>query len=138
MAWLNSTLIQRFGSAANLKYPSGLPWRLMVSTLTATVCRSSTRRRRLYSTSWRLGLFEIITRTMRLLTRLGVLIEEPDRTYLAETLTPTGLSHVSGTRLVHLSDCARTTRWARSAELAKPAEHSQAVRLRAACQLVRL
>ena len=30
---------------------------------------------------------KIITRTMRLLTRLGVLIEEPERTYLAETAT---------------------------------------------------
>src|SRR5262249_50353757 len=32
-------------------------------------------------------LGKIITRTMRLLTRLGALIEEPDRTYLAETDT---------------------------------------------------
>jgi hypothetical protein len=30
-------------------------------------------------------LLKIITRTMRLLTRLGALIEEPERTYLAET-----------------------------------------------------
>jgi hypothetical protein len=30
-------------------------------------------------------LGKIITRTMRLLTRLGALIEEPDQTYLAET-----------------------------------------------------
>jgi hypothetical protein len=30
-------------------------------------------------------LLKIITRTMRILTRLGVVIEEPDRTYLAET-----------------------------------------------------
>jgi hypothetical protein len=28
---------------------------------------------------------------------------------------------------VHLSDCARSTRWAKSSELAKPAEPSQAV-----------
>ena len=32
-------------------------------------------------------LLKIITRTMRLLTRLGALIEEPARTYLAETDT---------------------------------------------------
>jgi hypothetical protein len=32
-------------------------------------------------------LAKIITRTMRLLTRLGALIEEPDQTYLAETDT---------------------------------------------------
>ena len=32
-------------------------------------------------------LLKIITRTMRILTRLGVVIEEPDRTYLAETAT---------------------------------------------------
>ena len=32
-------------------------------------------------------LRKIITRTMRILTRLGALIEEPDRTYLAETDT---------------------------------------------------
>jgi hypothetical protein len=32
-------------------------------------------------------LLKIITRTMRILTRLGVIIEEPDRTYLAETAT---------------------------------------------------
>jgi len=30
-------------------------------------------------------LLKIITRTMRILTRLGAVIEEPDRTYLAET-----------------------------------------------------
>src|SRR5499425_1725190 len=32
-------------------------------------------------------LLKIITRTMRVLTRLGALIEEPDQTYLAETDT---------------------------------------------------
>jgi hypothetical protein len=32
-------------------------------------------------------LRKIITRTMRLLTRLGALIEEPERTYLAEADT---------------------------------------------------
>jgi hypothetical protein len=32
-------------------------------------------------------LLKIITRTMRILTRLGAVIEEPDRTYLAETDT---------------------------------------------------
>ena len=32
-------------------------------------------------------LLKIITRTMRILTRLGALIEEPERTYLAETDT---------------------------------------------------
>jgi len=32
-------------------------------------------------------LLKIITRTMRTLTRLGALIEEPERTYLAETDT---------------------------------------------------
>jgi hypothetical protein len=32
-------------------------------------------------------LAKIITRTMRLLKRLGALIEEPDQTYLAETDT---------------------------------------------------
>src|SRR5262245_58759956 len=32
-------------------------------------------------------LLKIIKRTMQLLTRLGALIEEPDRTYLAETDT---------------------------------------------------
>jgi hypothetical protein len=32
-------------------------------------------------------LLKIITRIMRLLTRLGAVIEEPDRTYLAETDT---------------------------------------------------
>ena len=51
-------------------------------------------------------LAKIITRTMRLLTRLGALIEEPDRTYLAETDTD-GALQVSASRLVHLSDCAR-------------------------------
>jgi hypothetical protein len=32
-------------------------------------------------------LLKIITRTMRILRRLGALIEEPDQTYLAETNT---------------------------------------------------
>src|SRR5262245_35163633 len=37
-------------------------------------------------------LAKIITRTMRILTCLGALIEEPDRTYLAETATDGGLT----------------------------------------------
>lgn len=39
-------------------------------------------------------------------------------------------TQISGSRLVYLPDCARSTRWAESAALAKPAEHSQAVRPR--------
>ena len=37
-------------------------------------------------------LLKIITRTMRLLTRLGALIEEPERSYLAETDTDGALT----------------------------------------------
>ena len=36
-------------------------------------------------------------------------------------------AHISASGLVHLSGCARPTRWPESAELAKPAEPSQAV-----------
>ena len=39
---------------------------------------------------------------------------------------------------VHLSDSAGPTSWAKSAELAKPAEQSQAVHPRDACQRARL
>jgi hypothetical protein len=42
-------------------------------------------------------LAKIITRTMRILTRLGALIEEPDRTYLAETATDGALTPLQAT-----------------------------------------
>ena len=45
---------------------------------------------------------------------------------------------VAAGRLVHLSYCAGPTRWAESAELAKPAEQNHAVHPRAACQRARL
>ena len=46
-------------------------------------------------------LAKIITRTMRLLTRLGALIEEPERTYLAEMDTNGGaLKIIACPRLV--------------------------------------
>ena len=57
-------------------------------------------------------LRKIITRTMRILTRLGALIEEPERTYLAETDTDGGAAG-SASRFVHLLDCARTTSWSK-------------------------
>ena len=82
-------------------------------------------------------LLKIITRTMRLLTRLGALIEEPERSYLAETDTDgalTSLQAASCTYRVALGPRA----WPESAELAKPAEPSQAVGPRAAGQCARL
>ena len=42
-------------------------------------------------------LLKIITRTMRILTRLGAVIEEPDRTYLAETDTDGALRALQAT-----------------------------------------
>jgi len=42
-------------------------------------------------------LAKIITRTMRILTRLGALIDEPDRTYLAETATDGALTPLQAT-----------------------------------------
>jgi hypothetical protein len=78
------TLIQRFGSAANLNIHlhclvldgvylnrDGVP-------LFHEAAAPSTD-------ELEAVLLKIITRTMRLLTRLGALIEEPERTYLAET-----------------------------------------------------
>ena len=47
-------------------------------------------------------------------------------------------AHISASRLVHLSDCTRSTSWAKSTELAKPAEPSQAVHPGAMCQRARL
>jgi hypothetical protein len=80
------TLIQRFGSAANLNIHlhclvldgvylnrDGVPVFHEAAALSTDELEAV--------------LLKIITRTMRLLTRLGVLIEEPDRTYLAETDT---------------------------------------------------
>jgi hypothetical protein len=43
-------------------------------------------------------LLKIITRTMRILTRLGALIEEPERTYLAETGTDGALRSLQAAR----------------------------------------
>ena len=82
-------------------------------------------------------LLKIITRTMRILTRLGAVIEEPDRTYLAEN-GHRWRAEGSACRLVHLLYCPRPTRRAEGAELTKPAERSEAVRPRAACQRGRL
>jgi Putative transposase len=80
------TLIQRFGSAANLNIHlhclvldgvylnrDGVP-------LFHEAAAPS-------SDELEAVLLKIITRTMRILTRLGALIEEPERTYLAETDT---------------------------------------------------
>src|SRR5215471_21167741 len=47
-------------------------------------------------------------------------------------------AEVSSSRLVHLSYCVGAAGWPESAALAKPAERSQAVRPRAACQRTRL
>jgi hypothetical protein len=81
-------------------------------------------------------LAKIITRTMRLLTRLGALIEEPDQTYLAEADTEGAL------RALQAASCtyriALGPRAGQKAELAKPAERSQGVHPRAACQRARL
>jgi len=78
-------------------------------------------------------LAKIITRTMRILTRLGALIDEPDRTYLAETATDGALTPLQATSCTYRI-APRPTRRPESAELAKPAGSSQAVRPRAACQ----
>ena len=130
------TLIQRFGSAANLNIHlhclvlDGVYLNRDGAAVFHEAAAPSTD-------ELEAVLLKIIKRTMRILTRLGALIEEPERTYLAETATD-GALRVSASRLVHLSDCARSTRWAKSAELAKPAERSQGVRPRAACQRARL
>jgi Putative transposase len=71
-------------------------------------------------------LLKIITRTMRLLTRLGALIEESDRTYLAETATDGALTPLQA------ASC--TYRIALDPRAGQPAGSSQAVRPRVACQ----
>src|SRR5215471_10929234 len=85
------TLIQRFGSAANLNIHlhclvldgaylnrDGMPVFHEAAAPSADELAAV--------------LLKIITRTMRLLTRLGFVIKEPDRTYLAETDTDGALT----------------------------------------------
>ncbi|MBM4261496.1 MAG: transposase, partial [Deltaproteobacteria bacterium] len=92
------TLIQRFGSAANLNIHlhclvldgvylnrDGVP--LFHEAAPPTVEELEAL------------LAKIITRTMRLLTRLGAVIEEPDQTYLAETDTDGAL------KALHAASC---------------------------------
>jgi hypothetical protein len=80
------TLIQRFGSAANLNVHlhclvlDGLYLNRDGAAVFYEAAPPS-------PDELEAVLLKIITRTMRLLTRLGALIEEPDRTYLAETDT---------------------------------------------------
>src|SRR5262245_58042666 len=91
------TLIQRFGSAANLNIHlhclvldgvylnrDGMP-------VFHEAAAPSTD-------ELEAVLLKIITRTMRLLTRLGFVIEEPDRTYLAETNTDGALTSLKPPR----------------------------------------
>jgi hypothetical protein len=82
-------------------------------------------------------LAKIITRTMRTLTRLGVLIEEPEGSYLAETDTNGAL------RSLQAASCTyRIALGPRAGQkvlsLQKPAEQNHAVHPRAACQRARL
>ena len=82
-------------------------------------------------------LLKIITRTMRRLTRLGALIEEPERTYLAETDTDGAL------RALQAASCTyRIALGPRAGQkvlsLQSLPSASQGVRSRAACQRARL
>ena len=97
------TLIQRFGSAANLNIHLHC---LVLDGVYLNRDGVPVFHEAAAPSTDELGavLRKIITRTMRILTRLGALIEEPERTYLAE----------------------------------EPAEHSQVVRPRAACERARL
>jgi Putative transposase len=80
------TLIQRFGSAANLNIHlhclvlDGVYLNRDGAAVFHEAAAPSTD-------ELETVLLKIITRTMRILTRLGAVIEEPDRTYLAETDT---------------------------------------------------
>src|SRR5215813_7002786 len=80
------TLIQRFGSAANLNIHlhclvlDGVYLNRDGAAVFHEAAAPSTD-------ELEAVLLKIITRTMRILTRLGAVIEEPDRTYLAETDT---------------------------------------------------
>jgi hypothetical protein len=80
------TLIQRFGSAANLN----IHLHCLVLDGVYLNCDGAAifhEAAAPYTDELEVVLLKIITRTMRLLTRLGALIEEPERTYLAETDT---------------------------------------------------
>ena len=85
------TLIQRFGSAANLNIHlhclvlDGVYLKRDGAAVFHAAAAPS-------SDELEAVLLKIITRTMRLLTRLGAPIEEPDRTYLAETDTDGALT----------------------------------------------
>src|SRR5215831_5375718 len=80
------TLIQRFGSAANLNIHLHC---LVLDGVYLNRDGAAVFHEAAAPSSDELAavLLKIITRTMQLLTHLGVLIEEPDRTYLAETGT---------------------------------------------------
>jgi hypothetical protein len=78
------TLIQRFGSAANLNIHLHC---LVLDGVYLNRDGAAVFHEAAAPTVAELEvlLAKIITRVMRTLTRLGVLVEEPDRTYLAET-----------------------------------------------------
>src|SRR5262245_8194865 len=85
------TLIQRFGSAANLN----IHLRCLVLDGVYRNCDGAAVFHEAAAPSTdelEAVLLKIITRIMRLLTRLGFVIEEPDRTYLAETATDGALT----------------------------------------------
>jgi putative transposase len=85
------TLIQRFGSAANLN----IHLHCLVLEGVYRNCNGVSVFHEAVAPSTdelEAVLLKIITRIMRLLTRLGFVIEEPDRTYLAETATDGALT----------------------------------------------
>src|SRR5262245_44549146 len=91
------TLIQRFGSAANLN----IHLRCLVLDGVYRNCDGAAVFHEAAAPSTdelEAVLLKIITRIMRLLTRLGFVIEEPDRTYLAETATDGALRSLQAPR----------------------------------------
>ena len=82
-------------------------------------------------------LAKIITRTMRILTRLGALIEEPERTYLAETDTDGALRSLQPASCTYrIALDPRAAQKVLSLQICRA--HSQAVQPGAGCPRARL
>ena len=104
------TLIQRFGSAANLNIHLHC---LVLDGVYLNRDGAAVFHEAAAPTMEELEvlLAKIITRVMRLLTRLGVLIEEPDQTYLAETDTDGALKSLQAASCTYRIALGPRIRW---------------------------